>query len=849
MEILTEVFNYSPVGIFVSSLDGLYVDLNKKVIDLTGYSKDELLNMSLRDLIHPDDKDFANSKIEKVIKDGYSNFDVRYIKKDKNEGWWNINAVISNNYLIGYINDITNDREYISNIINNSELYKSLINNSFDGFWVVDLNGKIREINNTYSEKIGYSKDELIGKSISIVEALENETETIEKINKIKDLKYIHFQTKHIAKDKTLHDVEVKVQYDELNRLFYVFLKDITEDLYVLNELKALQKLITLTLENAVAGFWFYDTKEKKLHWDKGLYKMFEIDENIPMNNKKFLSFIHPADKQRVENKINKTKDDGTEYSDIYRIITNKGNTKYIFSTAFLLRDDEGNIIKYSGLNFDRTEEYKRELDLKELNQRFQIAVESGNIGIWDFDFKNNILDWNEPMYDIYELDKNEFANNIQVWEKTVHPEDLADTNQHLYNAIRFDKLYNTTFRIITKSGKIKYIDAYGKIIKDSEGNQLKISGVNIDITEQIEKQLELKKAKEIAEENDKLKTAFLHNISHEIRTPLNGIVGFTHLLTKDDITFEEKKEFEKMIKSSSDRLIQVIEDIIDLSMIETSQIEINKQLFDLNGVIDDVYMLYKDRMTEKGLGFKYNYDASKSIQMFTDSKYLIKILAHLLHNSLKFTNKGEVEISYKIINRKVQFKISDTGIGISDDLKEKIYDRFVQGDNEVNRNYEGAGLGLTLCKELIEKLGGKIWFESSVNVGSTFYFELPIKKNTENYILIAEDNDTSYIFLNILLKKNGYKAIRALNGKEAVEICESHGISLVLMDMKMPVMSGYEATEIIRKRFKDLPIIAVTADSVEPLIEKAFKVGCNSHLSKPIEPSNLLNEIKKYME
>lgn len=133
----------------------------------------------------------------------------------------------------------------------------------------------------------------------------------------------------------------------------------------ILNELKSLQKLVTLTLENAVAGFWFYDTKEKKLHWDKGLYKMFEIDENIPMNNKKFLSFIHPADKQRVENKINKTKDDGTEYSDIYRIITNKGNTKYIFSTAFLLRDDEGNIIKYSGLNFDRTEEFKRELDLK----------------------------------------------------------------------------------------------------------------------------------------------------------------------------------------------------------------------------------------------------------------------------------------------------------------------------------------------------------------------------------------------------------------------------------------------------------------------------------------------------
>ncbi len=848
MEILSEVFNYSPVGIFVSTLDGIYVDLNKKVIELCGYSKEELLNMSVRDLIHNEDKEYANEQIDKVIKDGYSNFDVRFIKKNNEEGWWNINAVISNNYLIGYITDISNDKNYISNILNNSELYKSLIKNSFDGFWVVDINGCIRETNNTYNEKLGYFKDELIGQKISLVEALENEEETLEKINKIKDLKFVHFQTKHIAKDKTLHDVEVKVQYDDLNRLFYVFIKDITDELFILNELKSLQKLISLTLENAVAGFWFYDTKEKKLHWDKGLYKIFEIDEDATVSNEKFLSLIHPLDKKRVEEKINKTKIDGTEYSDIYRIITDKGNLKYIFSTAYILRDEDGNVLKYSGLNFDRTDEYKNNLDLKDLNQRFKIAVESGNIGVWDFDYQNNILEWNEPMFEIYEVEKNEFNHTIQAWEKIVHPEDLAKTNENLYNAIRFDGLYNTIFRINTKSGKLKYIDAYGKIIKDNDGNHIKISGVNIDITNSVNEQLELKKAKELAEENDKLKTAFLHNISHEIRTPLNGIIGFTHFLTEDIISQEEKIEFEKLIKNSANRLIQVIDDIIDLSMIETGQIELKKQLFDLNGVVDDVYVLYKDRMKEKGLDFKYSYDASQSVQLFSDSKYILKILSHLLHNALKFTNSGVVELSYKLNGKKVQFKVKDSGIGIEDTIKNKIYERFVQGDNEVNRNYEGAGIGLTLCKELVEKLGGEIWFESQYNVGSTFYFELPLRENDENYILIAEDNDTSFTFLKILLKKSGYNIIRALNGKEAVEMCESHNIDLILMDMKMPIMSGYEATEIIRRTYKNLPVIAVTADAVEPLVDKALKAGCNSHLAKPIEPKILLTEIKKYL-
>lgn len=297
----------------------------------------------------------------------------------------------------------------------------------------------------------------------------------------------------------------------------------------------------------------------------------------------------------------------------------------------------------------------------------------------------------------------------------------------------------------------------------------------------------------------------------------------------------KNRSEFEKLIKKSSNRLIKLIDDIIDLSKVETGQYQPKKTLFEVQETLEYLCYLYKGLAADKNLTFSCSYNPYNSVKVFNDSKLLIKALSHLLSNAVKFTEKGTINLEHFNDENEITFVISDTGCGISESKKDKVFDKFVQGDNEINRNYEGAGLGLSICKEYTNLMGGKIWFESEEGVGSKFYLKIPMKDSNENSIMIVEDNETSFTFLKILLQKHGFNIIRAFNGKDAVEKFETNNIILILMDMKLPIMDGYTATSIIRSKNSKVPIIAVTADAVDELVEKALNAGCNLHLAKPV--------------
>lgn len=297
----------------------------------------------------------------------------------------------------------------------------------------------------------------------------------------------------------------------------------------------------------------------------------------------------------------------------------------------------------------------------------------------------------------------------------------------------------------------------------------------------------------------------------------------------------KNRSEFEKLIKKSSNRLIKLIDDIIDLSKVETGQYQPKKTLFEVQETLEYLCYLYKGLAADKNLAFSCSYNPDNSIKVYNDSKLLSKTLSHLLSNAVKFTEKGTINLEHFHDENEITFVISDTGCAISESTKDKVFDKFVQGDNEINRNYEGAGLGLSICKEYTNLMGGKIWFESEEGVGSKFYLKIPMKDSNENSIMIVEDNEKSFTFLKILLQKHGFNIIRAFNGKDAVEKFETNNIILILMDMKLPIMDGYTATSIIRSKNSKVPIIAVTADAVDELVEKALNAGCNLHLAKPV--------------
>lgn len=377
-----------------------------------------------------------------------------------------------------------------------------------------------------------------------------------------------------------------------------------------------------------------------------------------------------------------------------------------------------------------------------------------------------------------------------------------------------------------------------------------------------------LESAKEKAEESDRLKTAFIHNISHEIRTPLNAIIGFSDFLCREDLCPEEKNYFSAIINNSTGQLLDIINDLFNVSQLEAGLVLLNEKEFDLHHVLNNIESKYKELASFAGLNFRISLlnIPEGSFRIVSDEVKLYQSLCNLLNNSLKFTASGEIELRCENNGSSLRFTVKDTGIGIPESEHQKIFERFYQVNKSVSRVYPGAGLGLTISYEYVKILGGKLKVESEPEKGSTFHFEIPLKQSTvearedkvekevDRYtilsartILVAEDEKSNYQLLEMLLKNANVNLIHAETGAEAVDLCKSDlKIDLVLMDMKMPVMDGYEATSIISKLRPGLPIVAQTAYAEGNDRSKAMAAGCCDLLAKPFNRTQLYDIITR---
>jgi len=416
------------------------------------------------------------------------------------------------------------------------------------------------------------------------------------------------------------------------------------------------------------------------------------------------------------------------------------------------------------------------------------------------------------------------------------------------------------------------------RIISDRKQKN-KLKGLNVTLEEIIKERTkdleELKSAKEKAEESDRLKTAFLASISHEIRTPMNSIIGFSDLLSYDKNLSEiERSEFSDIIKRRGKDLLEIIDDIIDVSIIESGDVKIVKSVCRINQIFFDLFSAFDNHrisIGKKKIVIEMNLVKDDKFIIITDGLRLRQILSNLLDNSLKFTDTGSIKFGYDAPEDGfMKFFVKDSGIGIPEDKSDIIFDRFRQIDDSHTREYGGTGLGLTISKKLIELLGGKIWFNSEPCKGSEFYFTLPalsvpdITERMDNdiindpseldwkgkTILIVEDDGSNYRLINALIQKTKAEIVYAVNGREAVDIYSSDNhIDMILMDMRMPVMDGFEATREIRKKSQSVPIIALTAFVMPEDYDKCIKAGCDDHISKPFSINALFSTIRKYIK
>ena len=401
------------------------------------------------------------------------------------------------------------------------------------------------------------------------------------------------------------------------------------------------------------------------------------------------------------------------------------------------------------------------------------------------------------------------------------------------------------------------------------------------EIRERKRKEKELIKKIEITENNDELKTTLLNNISHEVRTPLNGILGFSELLRQNGISPEERDRYINIIKTSGRSILKIVDDVLDLGRIETKEIELHLEEFPVTHFLNELYNSYKEddlyKQKEKKIELRLNVNISSNTIIRTDKRRLTQILDNLIGNALKFTEEGFVEIGCRVKEKDftdngwkdLLFFVKDSGIGIPKKLQDAVFEKFMKIEYDISKLYGGTGLGLTIAKKVVERLGGKIWLNSSLGEGSELYFTLPesvfIPAKQEpslttielkgkykwggKTVLVVEDDEMSLIFLDEILKPTDIRILHAPNGQVAIQMVKSHPeIDLVLMDIKLPEMDGFEATKEIRKIREDLPIIAQTAYAMADDKRKSIEVGCSDYITKPVNRQLLLKTADKFL-
>jgi len=451
-----------------------------------------------------------------------------------------------------------------------------------------------------------------------------------------------------------------------------------------------------------------------------------------------------------------------------------------------------------------------------------------------------------------------------------IHKEDLQKMVEEEKEAIRKMGIFKTEARVVNPDGSIRW-SSFVSSPSQSKGYTT-WDGLEIDITEQKINQQELIKARDKSEESDRLKTAFLQNLSHEIRTPLNAIVGFSGLINNPELSPEKRNNFSNIIQTSSNQLLSIVNDILTISSLETKQEKATLEKVNINNLLLEIHSVYKQQALNRKIPIYLNQDLNdKDSEIYSDGTKIKQILTNLLTNALKFTYEGYVEFGYTLISDTIEnenkqflkFYVKDTGTGIDSNLKEKIFERFRQADLSTNKKYGGAGLGLSISKGFVELLKGKIWVDSETGKGSCFNFTIPynssgkselnivtMKAKKKKYnVLVAEDEEYNYLYIEEILKEQNINCLHAKNGKQAVELCEQKtDIDLVLMDIKMPVMDGHTAALTIKKFNPVLPIIAQSAYALVHEIEK-YQGIFDDYITKPINESELKQKISHFID
>ncbi|VAW18094.1 hypothetical protein MNBD_BACTEROID01-1375 [hydrothermal vent metagenome] len=836
--------------------EGIIEYVSPKVKFYSGYEESDLLGNHYSIVTSPGEIEKAGKGFKEVLEgNSIENFEINLKTKDGVAYDMEINAgpeIVDGEVtgVQGIIRDITKRKDAEAQIIKERNQAQQYLDVAAVMIAVLDIDGNIIKINKKGCEILGFEESEILHKNwfdlcISDEDKKESRTLFDRVISGEAPLEEYH-EKRIVTKSGELkilafHNSLIKNENEEITGVLFSG-EDITVHMLVEEELKnifnlspdliCIADLKTLSFKKINPAFW----------------KLLGYQEK-DIIGKPFYDFIHPDDIQRtrgvIEGKLLKG-EKIENFENRYR--TKDGSYKWF---EWISQPIPTFGIAYE-VAHDITNRKLVEQALKESEERFKFALKDSSITVSNQD-KNLKYTW------IYNA-KSDFPedNIIGKTDEDLYPKEEAEILTGIkQEVLDTGKSINTKVRF-SVDGEITYHQVSIEPMYDAAGELTGISSTSTDVTD-------LENAKLKAEESDKLKSAFLTNLSHEIRTPMNGIVGFSQLLNEPGISAEKRTQYARIINESGKQLLNIINDIIDISKIESGQIDVNMDKASINEKLNETYSFYKPILSKEEVDLiliKGLVDGEDVV--YTDATKLQQIINNLISNAMKFTSQGYIEYGYYIKNNFIEFYVKDTGIGVMPEFQDRIFDRFSQEDSGKSKDLGGTGLGLSISKAYVELLGGEMWLKSKPGLGTTFYFTIPYKPANdkvqehspqtegdpqvdllENTILIAEDNDMNYLLLEELLVKSKAKLIRASNGQEAVDLCKKlPGIDLVLMDIRMPVMDGYEAIRKIKGYRPGLPIIAQSAFAMLEDERKALDAGSDDYISKPIKKSLLIAKI-----
>ena len=827
------------------------VEVNDRACQLYGYKRDQLITQSIKKLSVSYAADLKNNA-EKL-------YETKHLKADGNTIPVEVNSSIfkigNDRMVMSMIRDISQRKEAEKKLSDSEHLLDTILESMPSGFVMLDEKGCIIRVNERTCQITGYRREQLEGQRCNIICPLAEDLkhcpvcnqkmksvtgiDTFVKCNGnsqtavLKNVQSIVINGKRfilesfqdvtqwkIAKQQL---IKAKIRAQESEQKFSAFMNSLPGSAFIKDKNFNFQYVNQFMERNMEAGQWIGKHTKDVVHPD--------IVDNVLKDDE--LAFRQGRHK----------------YEEKFPVI-GRGMRDFL-TYKFTIGDDKKLL---GGISIDITE--RKQLESR--NTMLSQAIEASPVSVVITDIEGNI-EYVNPFFEEktgYTL-KEVIGGNPRILKSG---KQSISYYTNMWNTILSGKIWRGEFQNKKKNGEIYWEKGIISPVTDNSGEIAHFIAIKEDITGQRQILLDLKKAKEEAEKSDKLKSAFLANMSHEIRTPMNGIIGFTELLKDPNLSGEQQNNFISIIQQSGNRMLSTINDIIDISKIESGLVTVELSTFELKSFLNEIKLFFTPEATQKQLYLEFtNSDDTISPKINSDAIKLNGIITNLIKNAIKFTDKGGISFGYQIIDDSIQFFVKDTGVGIPKNRQQAIFHRFVQADIASSRVYEGSGLGLSISKSYTEMLGGSIHLESETNKGTTFFVTFPYKQPSQASlpadtietkprlvsknlkILIAEDDPVSVSLLKIILKKNTNEVLVADNGKEAVDIAKANpDIDLILMDIRMPIMDGIEATERIREFNNDVKIIAQTAFAQEQDIINATKAGCNSYITKPINANNL---------